>query len=137
VVINIAYRKAQIRRALGDGHRYGVRITYSDEPEGAFDTGGGIAQALPLLGNAPFLVISSDVFSDIDYCAFTTGRVRQVECEAHLILVNNPPHHPQGDFGLQNGYVTDQAPRLTYAGIGIYHPRWFAGRREARFPLST
>lgn len=134
VVINTAYRGEQIQRALGDGRRYGLRIAYSPEEPGALDTGGGIAAALKLLGPAPFLVISSDVFSDIDYGALAAQRAG---AEAHLVLVDNPGHHPRGDFGLRGDYVVDSAPRLTYAGVGVFAPYWFAGRSEARFPLAT
>lgn len=133
VVINIAYRGELIRRALGDGHRYGLRITYSPEEPGALDTGGGIANALPRLGPAPFLVISSDVFSDIDYAALAA---RCADAETHLVLVDNPPHHARGDFGLHGARVVDSAPRLTYAGVGVFAPHWFAGRSAPRFALA-
>lgn len=134
VVINIAYRGDQIRRALGDGRRYGLGITYSPEQPGALDTGGGIANALPLLGSAPFLVISSDVFSDIDYGALAE---RCTDAAAHLVLVDNPAHHVRGDFGLRGSRVVDSAPRLTYAGVGVYAPHWFGQRREPRFALAS
>lgn len=134
VVINVAYRAEQIRRVLGDGRRFGLRIVYSLEEPGALDTGGGIANALPLLGPAPFLVISSDVFSDIDYGALAA---RRAGAEAHMMLVDNPVHHARGDFGLRGDRVVDAAPRLTYAGVGVFAPHWFAGRSETRFPLSA
>lgn len=134
VVINVAYRAEQIEAALGNGRRYGVRITYSRETPGEFDTGGGIANALPLLGPAPFLVISSDVVSDIDYGALAE---RQAGAEAHLVLVDNPPHHPRGDFGLQGDAIVEIPPRLTYAGVGVFAPHWFADRDTPRFALST
>lgn len=134
VVINIAYRGEQIRSALGDGRRYGLRIIYSPERPGEFDTGGGIANALPLLGPAPFLVINSDIFSDIDYGALAMARAR---ARAHLVLVDNPAHHPHGDFGLRGERVVAEPPRLTYAGVGIFAPCWFAHRPEARFPLAA
>lgn len=134
VVINIAYRGEQIRRALGDGRRFGLRILYSPERPGALDTGGGIANALPLLGSAPFLVISSDVFSHIDYAGLAA---RCAGADAHLVLVDNPAHHGRGDFGLRAGQVVDAAPRLTYAGVGVFAPHWFAGRSDHRFALAT
>lgn len=134
VVINVAYRGEQIQRALGDGRRYGLRIVYSPEEPGAFDTGGGIANALSLLGPAPFMLISSDVFSDIDYGGLAAARAG---AEAHLVMVDNPVHHPRGDFGLRGDQVVDSAPRLTYAGVGVFAPHWFAGRSETRFPLSA
>ncbi|HET7315594.1 N-acetylmuramate alpha-1-phosphate uridylyltransferase MurU [Salinisphaera sp.] len=134
VVINVAYRGGQIQRALGDGRRYGLRIVYSVEQPGALDTGGGIANALPLLGPAPFLVISSDIFSDIDYGALAAARAG---AEAHLVLVDNPGHHRRGDFGLSGDRLIDAAPRLTYAGVGVFARHWFAARGEPRFPLSA
>lgn len=134
VVINVAYRGDQIQQALGDGRRYGLRIAYSIETPGALDTGGGVANALPLLGAAPFLVISSDIFSDIDYGALAAGRAG---AQAHLVLVDNPAHHARGDFGLRGEHVVDAAPRLTYAGVGVFAPHWFAGRSAPRFPLSA
>ncbi|WP_423821611.1 nucleotidyltransferase family protein [Salinisphaera sp. SPP-AMP-43] len=134
VVINVAYRAEQIEAALGDGRRYGVRIVYSRETPGELDTGGGIAHALPVLGPAPFLVISSDVVSDIDYGAVAQ---RRAGAEAHLVLVDNPPHHPRGDFGLRGDTIVETPPRLTYAGVGVFAPHWFAGRDTPRFALAT
>lgn len=134
VVINIAYRADQIEAALGDGRRYGLRIVYSRETPGELDTGGGIARAMTLLGSAPFLVISSDIVSDIDY-----GRLAASGAGAgvHLVLVDNPLHHRRGDFGLRGTAVVDAAPRLTYAGVGVFAPRWFKQRSSPRFPLSN
>lgn len=133
VVINVAYRGEQIEAALGDGRRYGLWIAYSRETPGALDTGGGIAQALPLLGPAPFLVISGDIFSDIDYGALA-GAHAGAEC--HLLLVDNPGHHLRGDFGLRAHRLVDAAPRLTYAGVGVFAPHWFKHRAEPRFALA-
>jgi MurNAc alpha-1-phosphate uridylyltransferase len=131
VVINLAWRGGQIRAALGDGSRYGVRIDYSDEGPEALETGGGIFRALPLLGTAPFLVVNGDVWTDLDpgRLALPAGAL------AHLVLVPNPGHHPGGDFGLEDGRVTTAAPLLTYAGIGVYDPRLFTGCTPGRFPL--
>ncbi|WP_297527390.1 N-acetylmuramate alpha-1-phosphate uridylyltransferase MurU [Thiohalobacter sp.] len=134
LVINHAHLGAQIEATLGDGSRFGVRIRYSPEPEGALETGGGILQALPLLGEAPFLVINGDVWADVDYAALAAAP----EGLAHLMLVDNPPHHPEGDFHLDAaGRVhAEDSPRLTFGGIGVYRPELFAGCRPGRFPLA-
>ncbi|MBL8377502.1 MAG: nucleotidyltransferase family protein [Burkholderiales bacterium] len=129
VVINHAWLGEKIESALGDGRRFGMRISYSAEGT-ALETAGGIANALPLLGDAPFLVINADT-----YCDFDPGRARSIAAQmaaadqlAWLVLVPNPPHHPAGDFALRNGLVHLEpgAPRLTFSGIGIYAPGPFA-----------
>jgi N-acetyl-alpha-D-muramate 1-phosphate uridylyltransferase len=125
VVINLCWLGERIEAALGDGQAWGVRIRYSREAV-ALETAGGIATALPLLGAQPFLVLNGDVFCDADLEAFVAPGLA-AGVEARLLLVNNPPHHPAGDFGLDATVVTDAAPRLTYAGIGLYHPALFAG----------
>ncbi len=126
VVINHAHLGEQIPAALGDGGAWDLDIRYSPEPPGALETAGGIARALPLLGHEPFLVLNGDIFCDWDPAAALAldmqGRL------AHLVLVDNPPHHPAGDFALVDGRVGNQeAGRLTFAGIGIYVPALFAG----------
>jgi MurNAc alpha-1-phosphate uridylyltransferase len=124
IVINHAHLGGQIEAALGDGKRYGARIRYSSEGEQALETAGGIANALPLLGSEPFLVVNGDIATD-----FPFGRLRDVPVElAHLVLVDNPSHHPNGDFGLDEGgkVVEDGQKRFTFSGIGIYHPVLFA-----------
>lgn len=135
IVVNVAYRGGQIRDALGDGARYGVNISYSVEVPGELDTGGGIANALHLLGPRRFIVISSDIVSDIDYGALAADA--GTDNDTHIILVGNPAHHPTGDFGLQQGRVVEFGPRLTYAGIGVFCPESFACRKQRRFPLSA
>ncbi|WP_456404858.1 N-acetylmuramate alpha-1-phosphate uridylyltransferase MurU [Thiolapillus sp.] len=134
VVINHAHLGEQIETTLGNGERWGLEIRYSDEGQGAaLETGGGICKALPLLGNAPFLVINGDIFCDLEY-----ARLRLPEHSlAHLVLVDNPEHHPAGDFVLEHGKVlAEGAPRLTFSGIGVYHPRLFAGCEPKPFPLA-
>ena len=141
IVVNVSHRAAQIEAALGDGSGFGARIGYSREAQ-PLETGGGIAYALPLLGSAPFAVVNSDI-----YCEFDFARLAAVESElargarsAHLVLVDNPPHHPGGDFSLQDDRVSADAgaPRLTFSGIGVYSPALFAGvERGARCPLSS
>lgn len=122
LVINHAHLGQQIEQALGDGAAWGVQIKYSPEAQ-ALETAGGIVQALPLLGEGPFMVINGDVFTDIDYGSLTlpAGML------AHLVLVDNPPQHAQGDFALAQGLVSDDIdPRLTFSGVGIYQPQLFA-----------
>ena len=121
IVINHAHLGAQIEAALGDGARWQVQIQYSAE-ETALETAGGIAYALPLLGTQPFLVVNGDVYTDIDYAslALPAGML------AHLVMVDNPPQHPAGDFGLVNGLLVEAASQtLTFSGVGVYHPELF------------
>jgi len=133
-VINHAHLGAQIVSYLGDGVRWGVEIRYSAEPEGALETGGGIFNALPLLGPDPFWVVNGDTWTDYRFSvpALSAGSL------AHLVLVDNPPHHPDGDFLLRPGGRVEDADgeRLTYSGIGVYHPALFAGCSGGAFPLA-
>jgi N-acetyl-alpha-D-muramate 1-phosphate uridylyltransferase len=129
LVVNVSHLASQIERELGDGSRHGVRIVYSRE-EQALETGGGIAYALPLLGNAPFVALNSDIYCDFDYrrLAAAGAALERGALAAHLVLVDNPPHHPAGDFSLAGGKVSaDGMPRLTFSGIGAYSPALFAG----------
>ena len=127
LVINVSHLAAQIERALGDGEKLGVRITYSRE-QTALETAGGIAWALPLLDDQPFLVVNSDVYSDYDFAAVTQrAQTLTAQQPAYLVLVDNPEHHAQGDFALRDGVVTTEGARLTFSGIGAYHPALFAG----------
>jgi MurNAc alpha-1-phosphate uridylyltransferase len=134
IVINLAWQGELIRRALGDGKRFGVQIRYSDEPEGALETGGGILAALPLLGPGPFLVISGDIWSDFAL-ASCIDRLAADDV-AHFVVVPNPAFRAQGDFGLENGRLVDRAPRFTYANIGVLRAEFFAGRQPGRFALA-
>lgn len=133
LVINHAHLGDQIVARLGDGSGLGVDIRYSPEPAGALETGGGIKRALPLLGEEPFLVVNGDIWTDYPYNAM---RLDAGKC-AHLVLVDNPAHHPQGDFCLSGTCVVDTAGQhLTFSGIGVYHPRLFDGTAEEVFPLA-
>jgi MurNAc alpha-1-phosphate uridylyltransferase len=126
LVVNVSHLADQIEQALGDGARWGVRIVYSFERE-ALETAGGIAWALPLLDDRPFLVVNSDVYSDYDFASLKArAQTLSAEQPAHLVLVDNPEHHPQGDFGLHDGVVAADGARLTFSGIGAYHPALFA-----------
>ena len=131
LVINHAHLGHRIEACLGDGKAFGVQIRYSPEAI-ALETAGGIANALPLLGDGPFLVVSGDVYCPLDYVPtvarglsrLTTGKL------AHLVLVPNPPHHPEGDFVLDMGGTLSLeagAERWTYSGIGLFRPEFFAG----------
>ncbi len=131
IVINVAYRAEQIMEALGDGERYGAQISYSIEKPGELDTGGGVYKALPLLGEAPFLIINSDTWTDYSL----KNLLSQPTKLAHLVLVPNPEHNPQGDFGLEAELVSLEPPRYTYAGIGVYHPDLFCECKLEKFSL--
>lgn len=121
LVINHAHLGAQIEQALGHGAQWGVSIQYSPEKV-ALETAGGIAYALHLLGKAPFLVINGDVYTDIDYASVQLTQDKL----AHLVLVDNPDQHPDGDFCLRNGLVeAEGADKLTFSGVGVYHPHLF------------
>jgi MurNAc alpha-1-phosphate uridylyltransferase len=134
VVINTAWLGDAIEQALGDGRRFGLAITYSHERPEALETGGGIFRALSLLGSAPFLLVNSDVWTDIDFAALR--RDPPGNSLAHLVLVANPPQHPRGDFLLERGNVSEgEGMRHTYSGIGIYRPELFAGCEPGKFPL--
>lgn len=123
LVINHAHLGAQIEASLGDGSRFGVSIHYSPEPE-ALETAGGIANALPLLGDEAFVVVNGDVFCDFD---FTRLRDAAKKHTTYLILVDNPPQHPAGDFSLQGDTVRSKgAAMLTFSGIGVYRPEFFS-----------
>lgn len=123
LVINTAHLGEQLTATLGNGERWGIRIDYSHEGEQALETAGGIINALPLLGKQPFLVVNGDIATDFDF-----AKLRETPIAlAHLVLINNPPHHEQGDFHLANdGQLSSTLPpKLTFSGIGVYHPDLF------------
>lgn len=133
VVINLGWLGEQIPAALGDGSRFGLRIHYSPEPPGALETAGGIVHALELLGDAPFLVVSGDVLCDYP---FDTLYQREMETLAHLVMVDNPPHHPGGDFGIaKNLIVPDSSSQLTFSGIALFRPELFSPLEPGVRPL--
>ncbi|WP_416139736.1 N-acetylmuramate alpha-1-phosphate uridylyltransferase MurU [Halomonas sp. HK25] len=133
IVINVSYRAEQIMAALGDGADVGVRIAWSRE-EAPLETGGGIRQALPLLGEAPFLLVNGDIWCDLDpgHLALGDGDLAQ------LALVDNPDHHPDGDFHLtHDGRVhAEGEPRLTFAGISLLDPALVADEAPGAFALA-
>jgi len=131
VVVNLSYRAGMIRAALGDVSKWKQKIFYSDEGEPPLETGGGIINALPLLGSGPFVLVNADVLTDFDFS--TLGCARDAGC---LVLVSNPPHHSQGDFGLAaTGTLTSTPPLLTYSGIAVLDPSLFAAATPGRQPL--
>jgi N-acetyl-alpha-D-muramate 1-phosphate uridylyltransferase len=138
IVVNHAHLGSLIEEALGDGGRLGVSIQYSRENP-ALETAGGIANALPLLGADPFIVANADVFTDYDFGALRrvveSGRIG---ASAHLVLVSNPSHNPNGDFFLRDGQVTSESGEcLTYSGMGVYSPSLFREiRRGDKAPLA-
>jgi len=146
LVVNTAHLGTMLEDALGDGACWGVRIAWSHEGE-ALETAGGIARARPLLGEAPFLVVNGDLWTDLGFAGFIERAVAALAdpvVDAHLLLVDNPLHHPGGDFRLSAGRVVDEpapgaaaAPRCTFAGIGVYRPRLFDGVASGtRAPLA-
>ncbi|QIB06408.1 MULTISPECIES: N-acetylmuramate alpha-1-phosphate uridylyltransferase MurU [unclassified Pseudomonas] len=134
IVINHAWLGQQIEDHLGDGSRFGVSIRFSPEGE-PLETGGGIFRALPLLGDEAFVVVNGDIWTDYDFSALR----RPLKGLAHLVLVDNPEHHPDGDFILADGKVHDgqtPADNLTYSGIAVLHPRLFDGCTGGAFKLA-
>jgi len=133
IVMNCSWLADLLCAELGDGRTWGVNIRYSHEPWPPLETGGGIFQALPLLGPGPFLLMNADVWCDLPPAALELppGML------GHLVLVPNPEHNPGGDFGLVDGRVAvDTGPRLTYGGMAILTPELFAGCSPGRFPLA-
>ncbi len=129
VVINTAHLGEKIRDRLGDGTRFNIPIVYSDEGEQALETGGGIANALPLLGDDPFLVVNADIYCDVPFDA----QLDLNRALVHLIMVANPEHHPDGDFTAEELNLPGQQ-RYTYSGVGYYHPKLFTHEQRI-FPL--
>jgi MurNAc alpha-1-phosphate uridylyltransferase len=141
LVVNHAHFGSMIEQALGDGARFGARIRYSPESP-ALETAGGIAHALPLLGDEPFALVSSDIHTEFDYATLAApleAIARDPRANAaHFVLVDNPPWHAAGDMGLDAGRVTRGGPRLTYGNISLFHPAIFReiapGTRLKLFP---
>lgn len=137
IVINAAYLKEILVRELGDGAAFGVKIHWSLEDD-CLETAGGIIQALPLLGDQPFIVVNGDVWSRVDFTQLTEHNLN--DDLAHLLLVNNPEHHPEGDFFLHEDRVYDEAGAhrrgLTFAGISLLSPQLFIGLEAGRRPLA-
>ncbi|RUO68313.1 N-acetylmuramate alpha-1-phosphate uridylyltransferase MurU [Idiomarina ramblicola] len=125
VVINHAWHGEKIENFVGDGSQWGLQISLSAEPEGGLETAGGIIKALPLLGDDPFWVINGDIWTDWNYQDLPTHL--EDEQLAHLIMVDNPVHHSEGDFGVENGrLISKGSERKTFSGIGLYRKELLA-----------
>lgn len=134
VVINVAWLGQKIIDTIGNGERYGLHIDYSNEGEQALETAGGIFQALPLLGEQAFVVINGDVWSDYPYAELKDFELNGL---AHLVMVKNPEHNPQGDFAIEHNRVLNQGEQtFTFSGIGVYSPDFFAGMSQGKAPLA-
>ncbi|MDH5573461.1 MAG: nucleotidyltransferase family protein, partial [Gammaproteobacteria bacterium] len=133
IVINYAWLGQQIEQKLGDGKRYGARICYSPETPQALETAGGIIQALPLLGINPFMVINGDIWCDYPLIQLPD----EPQGLAHLVLVQNPEHNPQGDFSFNGKTLAVEGEnKFTFSGIGVYRPELFAGLSQGARPLA-
>ncbi len=133
LIINVAHLGRQIENAVGSGERFGARIEFSREGDTGLETAGGILHALPLLGDAPFLVVNGDIATDYPFSQLKSIHVDH----AHLILVHNPGHHPEGDFGIKDGYLKEISEiRYTYSGIGVYQAALFAECRPGKQRLA-
>lgn len=134
VIINQGWLGEQLPEQLGNGANFGLKIYYSYEGWPSLDTGGGIYQALPYFQNQAFLLINGDVWSEHNFNSLPSDLGDKA---AHLLMVKNPKHNPKGDFGLKHGLLSPKIePKLTYSGIGIYHPRLFNNTSAGRFPLA-
>jgi MurNAc alpha-1-phosphate uridylyltransferase len=136
IVVNTSHLAEQFPEALGDGSHWGVRIRYSYEGPSPLETGGGMRNALPLLGPEPFIVVSADIWSDIDYAALP----REPDGVAHLVMVDNPDFHPKGDFALRDGRLYEGdgpagAERLTFGNVGVYRREIVEDEVAGRFKL--
>lgn len=133
VVINLGHLGGQIQDYLGSGQALGIEIQYSDEKDSALETAGGIIKALPYLGDSPFIVTNADIYTDFDYSSLPA----KLDSDAHLVLVSNPQHNIHGDFVLKGDMVLSEGEeKLTYSGIGIFHPRFFKNCSPGRNPLA-
>jgi N-acetyl-alpha-D-muramate 1-phosphate uridylyltransferase len=133
IVINHAWLGGKIRQFLGNGHSFGVNIAYSAEPPGGLETGGGIVQALPLLGDETFICVNADIYCDFDFSQLIN---LEGKGSIYLVLVKNPEHNPKGDFGIDHPWVTLHPKTHTFSGIALYHPRDFLRLSRGRFSLA-
>ena len=132
IVINVAYLGKKIADTVGDGQKLDLNIKYSYEGDEPMETAGGIIHALPLLGDDPFLVVNADIWTDYPFARLQ----KPIENLAHLVMIDNPSHHPNGDFFLSNGKLTnDGETKFTYSGIGVYSPKFFHGVSPGKRPL--
>jgi MurNAc alpha-1-phosphate uridylyltransferase len=132
IVINHAYLGYQIRHHLGNGSKWGVDIVYSAETPGGLETGGGLYQALPLLGDEPFLAVNADIFTSYEFKKINLAETSL----AHLVLVANPSHNVQGDFGLRDNRITNDQRDYTFLGVACYHPKLFQQAQLGRYSMT-
>lgn len=133
VVINLSWLGEQIRAHLGDGDRFGLALEYSPEGYPALETGGGIFRALPLLGDAPFVLVNADIYCPFDFSSLGLSGNDLAE----LVMVPNPAHNPAGDFVLEDERMhAGDGRRLTFSGISVLHPDLFRGCSDGAFPLA-
>lgn len=138
IVINLAYLGEKIQDVLKDGKEWGLKITYSPEGSSGLETGGGILNALPLLGNEPFLTINGDILTDFDFSIFLNMKLSS-SMLAHLLLVSHTNNRPEGDFSLikETSLISNNCPRpYTAAGITLYHPEFFKGLTAGKFSVT-
>jgi len=137
VVINLGWHGDRIRDGIGEGRRFDLHVRYSDEGWPALESGGGIHHALPLLGDAPFVVVNGDVYSDYPLAQLVArARALAAGTTAHLVMVPNPEHNPRGDFALVDGRVRNaESGRATFSGLSVHRPEFFAGCQPGHFPL--
>lgn len=121
IVINLSYLGDHIKQALGDGSAWNTQVTYSEEGDTPLGIGGAIIHALALLGKEPFILVSSDIFSDFPIHSL----LDKTQHVAHMVMVNNPDFHQDGDYGITHGYLTKSIPKYTYAGYSVWHPHVF------------
>ncbi|GAB3747720.1 N-acetylmuramate alpha-1-phosphate uridylyltransferase MurU [Lysobacter olei] len=127
IVVNTSWLAEQFPQVLGDGGQWGVRLHYSYEGPTPLETGGGMWHARSLLGDDPFIAVNGDIWTDFDFATLPAAPVG----DAHLVLVDNPPHHPGGDFALQGDVLTSEGgSKLTFSGIGVYRATLFDGWRD-------
>lgn len=138
IIINTAWLAEKIHQQLGDGSDYGVSIHYSDEGN-ALDTAGGIINALPLLGDKPFVVVNGDIWCDFDFSTWDISTLAKLNenIQSHLVLVKNPEHNQKGDFALQDCLIKNSGDTMyTFSGIGIYSAKFFIEQEPGITPLA-
>lgn len=137
LVINHAWLGGQIRQHLGNGARWSVEIYYAPEPPGGLETGGGIVNALPLLGDKPFLTVNADIFTDYDFKTLRNTNFQPENSLAHLILINKPDYCQTGDFGLSStGIIDNNNRRYIFSGLACYRPELFLNLEPGRYSIT-
>ena len=132
VVINLGWLGDQVLERIGSGEQFGLNIIYSNEGDNILETGGGIHRALPMLGDAPFLVVNADIYTDMPYSGIALGAADL----AHLVLVPTPPDKDGGDFALDGDRIRNAGDELlTFSGVSVYRPEFFAGCSAGRFSV--